>query len=63
LILYIYGKDGKILKVSDTKLIELIAKISWKLGENWRTFNPQKYMKNVFRGRQKGRADKAFIEH
>jgi hypothetical protein len=63
LIPYIYEKEGKIPKVSNTKLIELIAEISWKLGEDQRTFNPQKYLKNVFKGKQKGRAYKAFIEH
>jgi len=61
LIQYIYWKTGKIPNLSESELIELIAEISWKLGEDRRKFDFQKYMKNVFKGRQKGRAYKTFI--
>ena len=61
LIGYIYSKDGKIPSVSDAKLIEFIADISWKLRK--REFDYQRYIKTLFKGRQKGRAYKTFREH
>jgi hypothetical protein len=60
LIQYIYWKTGKIPNISESELIKLITDISWKLGEDRRKFDFQKYMKNVFKGRQKGRAYKTF---
>jgi intein/homing endonuclease len=58
LIEWIYCKTGHLPNVSRDKILELIADISWELRR--RDFDVEGYMKNVFKGRQKGRATRTF---